>query len=93
MNYPKVQGPNDEGVPFRLDPNLTAQVNRVIEPMMVPNGIGWNEADDPMYQTDSMAGRIDAFDFDAHAGVIRNQRVHFEVTSPACRMALQLLLK
>lgn len=81
MNDPKVQEPNDEGVLFRLDPDLT--LHRIMEPIMIPNGIGWNDADDTMYLTNSAVGRIFAFDFDPKTGNISNQRVHFELTGPA----------
>lgn len=81
MNDPKVQEPNDEGVLFRLDPDL--KLHRVLEPLMIPNGIGWNDNDDTMYLTNSPAGRIFAFDFDPKTGNISNQRVHFELKGPA----------
>lgn len=81
MNDPKVQEPNDEGVLFRLDTDL--KLHRVIEPIMIPNGIGWNDEDDTMFLTDSPAGRIYAFDFDPKTGNISNQRTYFESKGPA----------
>lgn len=81
MNDPKIQEPSEEGVLFRLDPDL--KVHRVIEPVTIPNGIGWNDDDDTMYLTDSPTRRIYAFDFNAETGEISNQRVHFELTGPA----------
>lgn len=80
MNDPKVQEPSDEGVLFRLDPDL--KVHRVIESMTIPNGIGWNDADDTMYLTDSPTGKIYAFDFNPETGAISNRRVHFEFKGP-----------
>lgn len=81
MNDPKVQEPLDEGVLFRLDPDM--KLHRVLEPLMIPNGIGWNDNDDTMYLTNSPTGRIFAFDFDAKTGKISNQRVFFELEGPA----------
>jgi sugar lactone lactonase YvrE len=80
MNDPKVQPPGAEGVLFRLDPDLS--LHRVLEHLTIPNGIGWNDASDTMYLTDSPTGRIYAFDFDAASGDISNQRVHFELEGP-----------
>ena len=80
MNDPKVLEPKLEGVLFRLDPDL--QVHRMREPMMIPNGIGWNDENETMYLTDSPTGKIFAFDFDASTGSISNDRVHFEVEGP-----------
>ncbi|KAJ5300931.1 uncharacterized protein N7443_005933 [Penicillium atrosanguineum] len=80
MNDPKIQSPGPEGVLFRLDPDLT--LHRMLSPVTIPNGIGWNAADDTMYFTDSPTGKIFAFDFDAVTGAISNQRVHFDLGEP-----------
>ncbi|KAL4887953.1 hypothetical protein BDV59DRAFT_151162 [Aspergillus ambiguus] len=77
MNDQKVKTPGPEGVLFRLDPDRT--LHRMVEQMTIPNGIGWNAADDTMYLTDSPTGKIFAFDFDAATGAISNRRVHFEL--------------
>lgn len=79
MNDQKVKPPstdNPEGVLFRLDPDL--KLHRVVDGLTIPNGIGWNDKDDTMYVTDSLAGRIYAFDFDAESGGVGKRRVHFE---------------
>ncbi|BDD64003.1 hypothetical protein MAP00_008853 [Monascus purpureus] len=80
MNDPKVKKPIQEGVLFRLDPDL--KLHRMLEQLTIPNGIGWNDRDDTMYVTDSPTGRIYAFDFDASTGAISNQRVHFQLSEP-----------
>ncbi|KAL4784807.1 hypothetical protein BJX76DRAFT_202556 [Aspergillus varians] len=80
MNDPKVQSPINEGVLFRLDPDL--KLTRMIEQLTIPNGIGWNAANDTMYLTDSPTGKIFAFDFDETTGEISNRRVHFDIGEP-----------
>lgn len=80
MNDPKVKKPTAEGVLFRLDPDLS--LHRMLEPVTIPNGIGWNYANDTMYLTDSPTGQIFAFDFDAATGAISNRRVHFDLGEP-----------
>ncbi|KAF3386858.1 Uncharacterized protein F1880_000790 [Penicillium rolfsii] len=77
MNDPKVQSPQPEGTLFRLDPDLT--LHEMLAPVTIPNGMGWNDADDTMYWTDSPTGKIFAFDFDAATGSISNRRVHFDI--------------
>ncbi|KAF9888809.1 hypothetical protein FE257_008385 [Aspergillus nanangensis] len=77
MNDPKVKNPTNEGVLFRLDPDM--KLHRMLEQVTIPNGIGWNDADDTMYLTDSPTGKIFAFDFDAATGEISNRRVHFDI--------------
>ncbi|KAL2797897.1 hypothetical protein BJX66DRAFT_296748 [Aspergillus keveii] len=80
MNDPKVQSPVNEGVLFRLDPDGT--LHRMVEQLTIPNGIGWNDANDTMYLTDSPTGKIFAFDFDEATGEISNRRVHFDIGEP-----------
>lgn len=80
MNDPKIQAPSPEGVLFRLDPDLS--LHRMLAPVTIPNGIGWNAANDTMYLTDSPTGQISAFDFDPETGSISNRRVHFDLGEP-----------
>jgi sugar lactone lactonase YvrE len=80
MNDPKVQAPGKEAVLFRLDPDM--KLHRMVECLTIPNGIGWNHADDTMYLTDSPTGKIYAFDFNAQTGEIGNRRVHFDLGEP-----------
>ncbi|KAL4899752.1 hypothetical protein BDW74DRAFT_107291 [Aspergillus multicolor] len=80
MNDPKVKSPSSEGVLFRLD--LDLKLNRMVEQLTIPNGIGWNIANDTMYLTDSPTGKIFAFDYDENTGDISNRRVHFDLGEP-----------
>ncbi|KAK1142886.1 rRNA-processing protein cgr1 [Aspergillus melleus] len=80
MNDPKVQTPVNEGVLFRLDPDM--KLHRMLEQVTIPNGIGWNLANDTMYLTDSPTGKIYAFDFQAETGAISNRRVHYDLGEP-----------
>lgn len=80
MNDPKVQAPVNEGVLFRLDPDM--KLHRMVEQVTIPNGIGWNLANDTMYLTDSPTGKIYAFDFQAETGAISNRRVHYDLGEP-----------
>lgn len=80
MNDPKVKSPGPEGMLFRLDPDLSVHV--VLAPVSIPNGIGWNQADDTMYFTDSPTGKIFAFDYKAATGAISNQRVFYDLGEP-----------
>lgn len=80
MNDPKIKAPGPEGILFRLDPDLS--LHRMLAPVTIPNGIGWNNADDTMYLTDSPTGKIFAFDFDAATGAITNRRVHYDLGEP-----------
>ncbi|KAL4929140.1 SMP-30/gluconolactonase/LRE family protein [Aspergillus undulatus] len=80
MNDPRVETPINEGVLFRLDSDL--KLNRMVEQLTIPNGIGWNLANDTMYLTDSPTGKIFAFDFDEETGNISNRRVHFDLGEP-----------
>lgn len=60
------------GALYRLDPDLT--VVRILDGLTISNGIGWSPDDETMYFVDSGAHGIDAFDFDAAEGTIRNRR-------------------
>lgn len=77
MNDPKVKEPIDEGAMFRLDPDL--KLHRVLEKMVIPNGIGWSDDEKTMYITDSPTGDIYAYDFDVETGNISNKRVFFHL--------------
>lgn len=77
MNDPKVQAPSDEGVLFRLDPDLS--LHRIIEHVSIPNGIGWSTDDKVMYFIDSPTKNIFMFDYNASTGSLANQRVFFHV--------------
>ena len=75
MNDPKVTSFSDEGVLFRLDPDL--KLHRVIEKLTIPNGIGWTNDDKTMYFTDTPTMNILKFDYDISTGDISNKKVFF----------------
>ena len=77
MNDPKVQEPSNEGVLFRLDPDL--KLHRVLEEVSIPNGMGWSLDDKTFYFTDSPTNNIFMFDYDAPTGNISNRRVFFHL--------------
>ena len=60
MNDPKVKAPpTNEGVLFRLDPNMT--LHRMIENVTIPNGICFSPDEKSMYFIDSPTGNGKAF--------------------------------
>ncbi|OKL56499.1 hypothetical protein UA08_08243 [Talaromyces atroroseus] len=71
IDHKYVQGQH-EGVLYRLDRDMS--VHAMVRHMTTPNGMGWNDADDTMYITDSPHGKIYAYDFDARSGAISNRR-------------------
>ena len=77
MNDPMVTEPTDEGVVFRLDPDMT--LHRVIENVTIPNGIGWSADDKTMFFTDSPTSNIFKFDYDAASGRLENRQVFFHL--------------
>ena len=77
MNDPKVQTPTNEGVLFRLDPDL--KLHRMIEQVSIPNGMGWSADDKIFYFTDTPTGNIFMFDYEASTGNLSNRRVFFHV--------------
>jgi sugar lactone lactonase YvrE len=60
------------GTLYRLDEDLS--VHTVLDGLTISNGLGWSLAGDVMYHIDSKAGGIDAYDFDAHSGVLSGRR-------------------
>ncbi|KAK2777379.1 hypothetical protein FQN53_002254 [Emmonsiellopsis sp. PD_33] len=78
----KVAELKNEGVLYRLDPDQT--LHKMIEDMGIPNGMGWNKADDILYVTDTPTSNIYAYDFDAETGAIANRRVFFTVEGEPC---------
>lgn len=77
MNDPKVRAPSNEGVLFRLDPDL--KLHRMIKQVSIPNGMGWSADDKTFYFTDTPTGNIFMFDYDASTGNLSNRRVFFHV--------------
>ena len=77
MNDPLVTEPTNEGVLFRLDPDL--KLHRVVENVTIPNGIGWNVNNDTMFFTDSPTKKIYKFHYDALTGEVTDRRVFFDL--------------
>ena len=75
MNDPKVTNSTDEGVLFRLDPDL--KLHRMAENVTIPNGIGWTKDDRTMYFIDTPTMNISKFDYDIATGGISNKEVFF----------------
>jgi len=75
MNDPLVKEPVDEGVLFRLDPDLS--LHRILEGITIPNGTTWSLDDKTMYFADSTTQNIYAFDFDSASGSVSNKRIFF----------------
>ncbi len=60
MNDPKVKAPpTDEGVLFRLDPDMT--LHRMVENVSIPNGICFSPDEKTMYFIDSPTNNGNAF--------------------------------
>ena len=75
MNDPKVTGFTDEGVLFRLDPDL--KLHRMIENVTIPNGIGWTKDDKIMYFIDTPTMNIFKFDYSIDTGELSDKKVFF----------------
>lgn len=75
MNDPKVKEPTNEGVLFRLDPDLS--LHRMMENVTIPNGMGWSRDNKKMFLTDTPTKNIFVFDFDLTSGAISNRQVFF----------------
>ena len=75
MNDPKVTNFSDEGVLFRLDPDL--KLHRMIENVTIPNGIGWTKDDRTMYFIDTPTMSIVKYDYDIATGEITDKKVLF----------------
>lgn len=61
-----------EGSLYRLDPDHS--VRHVLTGLGISNGLGWSPDDRVMYHIDSLAGGVDAYDFNAEWGHIANKR-------------------
>lgn len=57
---------------YRLDPDGAVQT--MLTGLTISNGLDWSPEDRTMYFVDSMAGGVDAFDFDLDAGTISGRR-------------------
>lgn len=77
MNDPKVQASKDEGVLFRLDPDMT--LHRIIEKVTIPNGIVFSIDEKMMYFVDSPTGNVFKFKYDRKTGTISDREVFYHV--------------
>lgn len=62
---------------YRMDADLS--VHRQLDRVWISNGLAWSLDDRTMYFIDSPTSQVVAFDFDADAGTIRNQRRVIEI--------------
>jgi sugar lactone lactonase YvrE len=60
------------GALYRLDPDLTVTV--LATGVGISNGIGWSPDDQLMYYSDSLAYRVDVFEYDPATGDVANRR-------------------
>lgn len=60
------------GALYRIDPD--GAVTKMLDHITVANGLDWSPDDSTFYYIDSITRSIDAFDFDAAQGSIRNRR-------------------
>ncbi|KAK4554999.1 rRNA-processing protein cgr1 [Recurvomyces mirabilis] len=66
MNDPSVCKITDEGILFRLNPDLT--LTRAKEQISIPNGTSWSLDNKLMYFTDSPSGQITKYPYDISSG-------------------------
>ena len=57
---------------YRLEPDYS--VHTVLDDVTISNGLAWSADGDTAYYIDSPTQRVDAFDFDAANGTLRNRR-------------------
>jgi len=62
----------DAGTLYRLSPG--GQVEVMLRPVTISNGIDWTDDERSMYFIDTAAGSVDVFDFEATTGAISNRR-------------------
>lgn len=81
MNDPKVQEPTNEGVLFRLDPDLT--LHRILEEVTIPNGMGFTLDGKSMYFIDSPTHDVSKFKYDRKTGNITDRQVFYHIDGDA----------
>jgi len=64
---------------YRVDPDLS--IHKVIDELIVSNGLAWSPDGNTMYHSDSRQNIIWAYDYDLETGVPGNRRV-FAATNP-----------
>jgi sugar lactone lactonase YvrE len=73
-----LEAPARKGSLFRLDRDLS--VHHMLSGIGVSNGLAWSLDKKTMYYIDSMARKIEAFDYDLMTGVISNRRTIVSVS-------------
>ena len=77
MSDPKVNEPTNEGVLFRLDPDLS--LHRMIENVTIPNGMGFTLDKNSFYFIDSPTKSVWKFRYDRKTGNISDREVFYRV--------------
>jgi len=77
MNDPKVKKWTNEGVLFRLDPDLS--LHRVIENVTIPNGMGFTLDEKSMYFIDSPTKKVWKYSYDRKTGNISDREAFYHV--------------
>ena len=65
------------GALYRLDPS--GRVRTMVSPVGLSNGLGWSPDERRMYYADSLAHRVDVFDYEPEEGLISNRATLAEV--------------
>src|SRR5689334_19632447 len=73
----RVKHDEPAGFLYMLDADLN--VHRRLDDVWISNGLAWSQDDRTMYFIDSPTGEVIAFDFDASAGEIGNERLVIEI--------------
>jgi sugar lactone lactonase YvrE len=68
---------------YRMQGDLAAVC--VDDGFVISNGRAWSPDGRTMYHTDSVPGRIDAYDFDLESGALSNRRVFVDYAGKGCR--------
>lgn len=77
MNDPKVKEPIDEGVLFRLDPDLS--LHRIIDNVTIPNGMGFTLDEKSMYFIDSPTKNVWKYRYNRKTGNVSDREVFYHV--------------
>lgn len=64
---------------YRFDPD--GRLHKMEENIFISNGLGWSPDNSIFYYTDSIVGKIYAYDFDTATGAIKQQRIFAQITT------------
>jgi gluconolactonase len=78
MGYEPVPGDLDEkkGLLYKLD--TSGKLTRHVDKIDIANGLAWSPDNTTFYYIDTFTYRVDAFDYNAVDGIIRNRRPAFD---------------